>query len=166
MITDSEEPVLLVVGLGNVQREDDGVGVRLVETIEGELSGGIGAAFWGDSDALSIAHELVECSRPVLFVDCARMGLSPGEWRMFDESSVHFRDSQNALSAHDFGLDYALRLARNLGYRHPVRFFAVEPVSCELRDSLSVPITRRISQLAGELLVAIQTLKVELQRGR
>lgn len=163
MSPDFAQNRLLMVGLGNILRGDDGVGVRLVEAVRNDPTCDVAAEIWGDNDALTVAHDLVERARPALLVDCAEMGLQPGEWRVFSETSVLFRKSFQALSTHDFGLAYALQLARNLGYRHSVRFFGVQPDHYRLEGALSDTLANRFSQLTGALLETERVLRAELE---
>lgn len=157
----SGEIRLWIIGLGNRQRRDDGVGVRLVEAIEPDVAEGVACRIWGDSDALTIAHELIEISCPVLFVDGARMGLNVGEWRVFAEDSVLFRESSRALSTHGYGLDYALELARGLGFQQPVRFFAVQPGELQIGEGLSAALSGRFDRLAQALSDTVATMYIE-----
>ncbi len=156
---------LVVVGLGNTHRRDDGVGVRLVEQMKSDSIPNVESLIWGDGDALSIANDLLELSKPVLFVDCARMGLRPGDWRFFDEESVVFRDYSANCSTHGIGMGSALSLARSLGYQHPVRFFGVEPEDVLLDDSLSETLEGELQQLVEALRQSIHDLQLELAGG-
>ncbi|GAB4351857.1 MAG: hydrogenase maturation protease [Gammaproteobacteria bacterium] len=142
---------LLVIGLGNVERGDDAIGVRLVQAVSARSPERVEWREWGDSDALSMAHDLLEVRCPVLVVDGARMGARPGKWRVFDEESVRFARAGQALSTHGIGFDDALRLARTLGFDQPLRFFAVQVENLAPGGALSQALAERFDSLTKAL---------------
>jgi len=165
LIRSSTQNELVVIGLGNIHRRDDGIGVRLVERLDCDSIADVDSLIWGDSDSLSIANDLLELAKPALFVDCARMGLRPGDWRLFDETSVLFKEYSANYSTHSTGLGSALALARNLGYQHSVHFFGVEPEDVLLGDSLSDTLNEELRQLVGALRETVRGLVAERTGG-
>ena len=80
------EASVSVIGVGNPERKDDGVGVLVVEELQDELASGV----WkpegsrevelvsaGPDSLLAAAH--ASDGRWVIIVDAARMGLAPGD---------------------------------------------------------------------------------------
>ncbi len=124
-----------IVGIGSRVRADDAIGLHLVEGLAGRP--GLRTHLWEDRDALDLATLLLELDRPVLVVDCARMGLEPGAWRAFDAEDADLRQHARSVSTHGLGLADALALAKDLGFGRPVRIFGVQPFDLSLRSGLS-----------------------------
>lgn len=145
---------LNVVALGNRYRRDDGIALRLLDALE--LSAAITSFAWEDADALTIAHNLLELSGPVVIVDCAEMDLSPGAWRFFSEHDARLRSSAlSSVSTHGLGLAEALDLAHSLGFAGPTYVFAVQPFDFSSGPQLSPVLQRNLPLLKRALLQSL-----------
>ena len=127
---------LVVAGIGNRYRADDGIGLWLAEALDPPP--GVRPELWEDADALTLANLLLELSSPVLLVDCADMGLAGGEWRCFRVRTAgdcvpcaELVLRSPTLSCHGLGLAEAMRIAMELGCGWPVHVFGVQP--CRLK---------------------------------
>ena len=148
-----------VVGIGSRAGRDDGVGLALVERLERngrfpELS----FLLWENADAATVAYNLLELETPVLLVDCADMGLAPGECRMFDERNVSLSLRTDSVSTHGLGLAEALTLARSLGFEQDAHVFGVQPFDLNPGLSLSPRMEERFDDLCDALGTRIEDL--------
>ncbi len=146
----SEGAGLIVAGVGNRYRQDDGVGLHLVAKYRPEADQAVAAELWEDFDGAAVAHRLVELACPVLIVDCAEMGLPGGAFRVFDCREVLNLTTGSVVSTHGIGLAQGIQLATALNYTEPLRVFAVQPFTIGM---------------GGELSLAMVNLLPELQRG-
>lgn len=113
---------LLIYGYGNPGRQDDGVGVMLVEELEAwaKAEGLKGLAFdtnyqLNAEDALAVAE-----ARAVVFVDAAREGAEPFEFRRLEPRG------EIAFSTHAMSPESVLALAEELyGARPPAWLLAI-----------------------------------------
>lgn len=140
-----------IIGLGNLLRGDDAVGLlaarRLrervgnqVEVVEAEMAG------------VAIL-ELMAGARVVILVDAARSGLAPGTIHRLDPSAgpispTLFPHSSHALNAAD-----ALELARVLGALPPtVIVYGIEVGATSPGRPLSTQVARALDEVVEQIL--------------
>lgn len=139
---------VVIAGVGNVLRGDDGAGPRLVEMLQERLS--------GHHDSSSAIH-LVNCGttpenyigtisrlRPdtIVVVDSAAVGLIPGEMRVVEIEEV----SERAFSTHQLSPAlFMRRLKEESGA--DVLLVAVQPAARSLDENLSDPVTQSLTKL-------------------
>lgn len=156
---------IALVGIGSQVRTDDAIGLRLVENLSGH--DGVQTHLWNDRDALDLASLLLDLDAPVLLVDCAQMGIEPGQGRAFGLQDAILKRHASTMSTHGFGLSEALGLAQQLGFSWPVRFFAVQPFELQLASGLSAPMQQALAGLQAQLLREVQGIGITVTlRGR
>ena len=119
---------LLIYGYGNPGRQDDGLGVTLVEELEAwaRSEGVVGVAFDSNyqlnaEDALAVA-----ASRAVVFIDAATEGAKPFEFRPLEPRA------EIAFSTHAMSPESVLALAAELyGAKPPAWMLAIRGQSWE-----------------------------------
>jgi hydrogenase maturation protease len=153
-----DTPVLTVAGIGSRLGQDDAIGLVLVEALP--LADGVRAVLWEDADAMTVASELLSLPGPALLVDCAEMGLRAGEHQSYRGEELMLAPHSSA-SVHGLGLGEAIGVARELGLRHEVGLFGVQPFG--LAPSLGL--TAELAARVPALLVALCG-EVALWRGR
>ncbi|MBF0626663.1 MAG: hydrogenase maturation protease [Magnetococcales bacterium] len=148
-----------VIGVGSRGARDDAIGLLLVEALaQSTASPGLTPLLWEDADALTVAHDLLALTEPVLIVDCANMGLEGGAWRHFRPRDGELKITRDALSTHGLGMAEALEIACGLGFDHPVRVFGVQPFDLSPQPGL----TPEMAQRMPELLTGLQTVVTRL----
>jgi hydrogenase maturation protease len=151
------EPVS-IVGLGNIERRDDGVGVRVVEGLQAELEGGAWAPganrdlaiVSAATDSLLAAAHAAD-GRWVILVDAARMGLAAGEFRMFSPEEAELSARADGLSPHDADLARALRLVEGLGMAKRVRVMGIEALDMGEGRGLSPQLETRLAEMRARI---------------
>ncbi len=131
---------LTIVGLGNLRRGDDGVGMVIAGMLEqqrlrGEWNAGVVVVAAGD-DPTCVAAALAE-GGPVLVVDAAEMGQEPGAWRVFSPEEVLAANAPVGSSTHSLSLAAVARLARELGCASGLRVLGIQAGSTSPGDGLS-----------------------------
>jgi len=143
---------LSVIGIGNLYAGDDGVGVRLVERLSKRRPWmDLSFLLWEDTDALTLTHDLIDLGSPVLIVDCADMGIEPGEYRWFDARSTRLKLQTDSVSTHGLGMAEAIELAQLMGFDMPVTIFGVQPFDLSPVSYLSQLMKSRFSYLLDAL---------------
>ncbi|MEO5327069.1 MAG: hydrogenase maturation protease [Magnetococcus sp. THC-1_WYH] len=141
-----------VIGLGNRNAGDDGIGLTLVEGMAHIFDKkGVTLHLWEEADPLTVAQNLLELTGPVLIVDCADMGLPPGEWRAFPCEENTLRPDNSSVSTHGLGMAQALALARGLGYAHPIHLFGIQPFDLSPQTGLSSGMRQRVPAMIDAL---------------
>lgn len=148
------ERAVLVIGLGNDLRGDDGAGARVVRALrESARSAGIDVReLPGEPVGLLEAWERHEA---VIVVDAMRSGAPAGTIRRFELGEDPLRRTlRSSSSTHALSLEDALELGRVLN-RLPAKLviFAVEGASFETGDGLS-PEVERVTSALAELVLA------------
>lgn len=147
-----------LIGMGNYAKQDDGIGLHIVEHIVDKgLDQGF-TAIEARNDGLSVMGYFSEDTELMLIVDCALVDLDPGEFVVFDVEDVDSKKLVGTISTHEGDILKIVQLARSLGYHiPPVKVLAIQPSSMDLEMSLSPLlesklleyVDRAISELSG-----------------
>ena len=135
----------LVLGLGNTLMGDDGVGVRVVEQLQGL---DIGAEVVNGATAgLSLLEKLNGYKR-VVVVDAVDMGKAPGSVARFSaEELLGLPESQN-FSLHEMGLVEVLKIGRSLNEDFDnLTVIGVQPKDLNQGEKLSPEVGEKIPEV-------------------
>ena len=147
---------VLVLGLGNPLQADDGVGCRVIEALEGALTGselppGVEIMDAGTPGVGLI--NLLEGRQRAIIVDAAEMGCQPGEVVRFRPEDVTLTGSTARFSLHRTAVADALALARALNLPLPeIVIFGVQPGAIGWRDELSPEVAAAVPGLVAAIL--------------
>ncbi|MDY6877203.1 MAG: hydrogenase maturation protease [Chloroflexota bacterium] len=143
---------VLILGLGNPLRGDDGIGCRLVEEMAcQELPPGV-QVLDGGAAGLGLLN-LVEGWERIVIVDAAEMGRRPGEFVRFTPDDVRLASTPDRFSFHHAGLGEALALADALGRPLPgIVIFGVQPASVGWGEGLSPDVEAALPALIAVVL--------------
>ena len=159
-------PVVLVLGLGNPLRGDDGVGPRVVEELEDRVLPEAVQTLDGGTGGLDLLH-LMEGWDRVIIIDAADLSgvgqlapgqFAPGQFVRFTPDQVHLDGADERFSFHHAGLAEVLALARALDRPlPPIVVFGVQPKSVGWGEGLSSEVEERLPALLNAILeVAIE----------
>jgi hydrogenase maturation protease len=146
---------ILVIGIGNAERGDDGAGLAVAERVSGlGLSRIHVAKHCGDACALMEAWEGYE---NVILVDATRSGAIPGTVHSFDSCAMPPTGQASCMSTHGFDVAWTLELARALN-RLPARcrVFAIEGERFEQRMSLSPAVESALDKVLEQITAQIE----------
>jgi hydrogenase maturation protease len=147
-----------VIGLGNVEKRDDGVGVLLVEALQEALDAGdwtpqsnrdLALVAAGTDSLLAAAH--VAGGRRVILVDAARMGLAPGEFRFFSPEEATLSQRDGGLAPHDADLAATLSLINTLGCGSRVRIMGIQTQDMGDGRGLSRHLQARLAEMQARI---------------
>ena len=141
-----------VVALGNPLMGDEGIGPALLERLRKH------PLFSSQVDLLDTAGSILNAlhalkgKHKVVFLDCALMGLRPGDYRRFLPSQAQSGKTLPGLSLHEGDLLGMLETARLLGESaKEVVIFGIEPERVEPGIGLSATLTARMGQYVDEI---------------
>ncbi len=117
----------LVLGLGNPILRDDGIGLRVVQEVEGALSGQAEVEVGEETHGgLRLMERLVGYDSAII-IDAMCSGSAPGTVRRLTPDMA---PTKHSASAHDVDLPTALAVGRKAGARLPedrrIRLVAIE----------------------------------------
>ncbi|MDD4364341.1 MAG: hydrogenase maturation protease [Synergistales bacterium] len=134
---------VLLFGVGNVLRGDDGAGPAVVEMLRRESLGWLRAVDCGQNPENWLSLIGREHPEEVLFVDAATMGLDAGSIR---------RISPEAPTIRDPGLiDLPWRLLLASYVTTKITFIGIEPRQCSLGAPLSAEVTLAVTETARSI---------------
>ncbi len=135
--------MLKVIGIGNRLRGDDAIGPVIIEHLERRKEKERLALIDAGGDAFAVLDHLLGDS-PVLIIDCARMGLEPGQVRVFDVDEVTLGKLDKMVSLHSYGFAQIYTMARQLGPVAPCKIIGVEPLEAAFDKPLSQKVKNSI----------------------
>lgn len=148
---------VLVIGLGNPDRGDDGVGVRVAAALAGDLPPGV-ALKSRTGDMLGLLDDWAGYDRVVCIDAAAPIG-APGAIHRIDAAREPLPAAPGLASSHGIGLAEALALDRALGAA-PGRLivYAVEGLSFEVGAPLTPTVAGVVAELAARVRAEAERL--------
>jgi len=148
-----ERTRLLVIGLGNLLRTDDGVGVHLARALARETWPAGVRILDAGTPGLALL-DLIQEADHVLILDAGDAGDPPATIRVSAPEEVAKAGESAPLSVHQADLLGVLRLGEALSMAVPVTLFTVQPQSLEPGTELS-PV---LAEAFPGLLACVRTL--------
>ena len=117
---------MTIVGMGNPEMGDDGVGVHVAELLRREPPAGAELVCAERDPALAAA--LLAEGKSVLLVDAVDMKDAPGSWRVFspDDLAAAAPPVARAGVTHTLGMGEVLEMARSLGWADRLRILGIQ----------------------------------------
>jgi hydrogenase 3 maturation protease len=142
---------VVVAGIGNPIRQDDYVGLKIVESLRGKVPQNVlllecetvPESYLQDIEQFQPTH--------VLLIDAAMLGLKPGEARLVDVDSVA---ASSAFSTHVLPLRIFSEFVKQATGAQ-ITMLLVEPMSMEFGEGLSAEVEAAAERLTKVLLVLL-----------
>ena len=152
---------ILVIGLGNPDRGDDGIGPLAVKALSHRLPEGV-RVLARSGDALALVEDWKGVDA-VLVVDAAALISQPGRIHRIDAVRETLPRTLSASSTHDFGLAEAVDLARILDALPPqLILFAVEGLSFAPGGAMTPEVAAAAEAVAKSVLDELRLLQDRL----
>ncbi len=143
-------PKVVVIGIGNADRGDDGAGRAVVERLTGKLPQHV-AVYRETGEPTALLARLRDADTACL-VDACVSGAEPGTVRHFNAAAAPLPQALFDVSTHGFGLAQAIELARALGELPPrCVVYAIEGGTFEPGARMSPAVTAAVEEVAGRL---------------
>jgi hydrogenase maturation protease len=154
-VTAAAPAPVVVIGVGNPLRGDDGAGPAVATLLSGRVPPGVEVLVLSGDSA-----ELIEAwtgRRLALVADAVRSGAAAGTVHRVDAADGELPGLQPGSSTHGLGLAEALAMAGVLG-RMPDRLliFGIEGESFEAGSPPGAAVARGIEEAAGRILADIE----------
>lgn len=145
---------IVILGIGNLLKGDDGVGVRVIEALAArdDLPPEVELIDGGTGGPTLLIH--FEGARALILIDAVNLAAPPGTIRPFGLEEIESTAGEAApFSLHDVGILSMLDLARRLDRLPPrVRIVGIQPDRFDLGDRLSEAVAAAVSQAAEAVL--------------
>jgi hydrogenase maturation protease len=148
---------VVVIGVGNEYRTDDGTGPAVLGMLRGVVPAGV-ALVLSDGEATSLLEAWAGAATAIVVDAVAGGPAAPGTLHRLDVSADPGPlPAERGTSSHDLGVGSAVALARALG-RMPARLIVHGIQGADFRhgDALSPPVAARMGDLANAVLADIR----------
>ncbi len=148
---------ILVIGVGNAYRSDDGAGIVAARKLAAQRLPGVRVMEMnGEGTSLVEAWKDVPS---VLLVDAVSSGAVPGTIHRFEAQAGPLPTGLERRSSHSFGVAEAVEVARALG-RLPPRLviYGIEASLFNPGQELSPEVERAVGEVVGRLVSEIKAL--------
>ena len=148
---------IVILGIGNLLRGDDGVGVRVIEELErrGNLPSEVELIDGGTGGPTLMVH--FEGARALIIIDAVNLDAEPGTVRVVGLEEIEPDPGGLPLSVHDINILPMLELSRKLDQLPPVvRIIGIQPERFDLGDRLTpavaAAVPKAVKAALGELV--------------
>ena len=142
---------IMVIGIGNPDCADDGVGLSVASRLTGRLPSGI-TLVTRSGDILGLVPDWAGCHRLVCVDAAAPMG-QPGRVHRFDATDRNLPAGASLTSSHAFGLAEAIAIARELHLLPAaVTVYAIEGSRFDTGEQMTPEVAAAVDQVA-ELVI-------------
>lgn len=146
---------VLVIGLGNPDRGDDGIGIRVAEALASDLPPGV-ALKTRTGDMLGLIDDWEGYQRVLCIDAAAPMGV-PGRIHRIDTAREALPTAPGLASSHGIGLPETLALARTIGKAPDILVvFAVEGASFEAGAPLTPAVAGAVAKVAERVRAEVE----------
>ncbi len=149
---------IMVVGIGNLLMQDDGVGVHAIRILE-EL--GLPEEI-GLIDGGTHSYDLVDIfceSNKLIIVDAMQAGGEPGTIYRAPLEELGLKEADNdCISLHQLHFVDAMHMVNLLGHQPQAIVFGVEPAAVDLGLELSPEVAKKMPRLIELIQIEIQNL--------
>lgn len=142
----------VVIGVGNPDRGDDGVGTEVLGRLEGRVPTGVRLVRLSGADPAQIIEAWAGADR-VFLVDAMVSGAPAGTVRRFDAVAGPLPAEVSLASTHALGAGTAIEMARVLG-RLPrsLVVYAIEGATFTVGAGMSPAVAAAAAEVAGRIL--------------
>ncbi len=157
---------LAIIGMGNAEMGDDGIGVLLVEKLRDELESGAWTPVASrrieckaaGRDAVLAGACLMEASSALL-VDAADMRMEAGEFRVFSPEDAAIDGGMMAAgTAHTLPFGHVLEMLRTLGALPRIRLMGIQPAEVGRGPAVSRRLRERIPEMLDRIKEEVSLL--------
>lgn len=155
----------VVLGIGNLLLQDEGIGVHLVQKLADELDRSDVDVIDGgtDPDIVSCVGDNVE---RLIIIDAANAGDQPGTIYRFDIGDLE-SDQSSVVSLHQIGIVDSINMMSLLGKRpKSVTVIGIEPKSIDFGLELSHELSERLPKIIEIVMNEIDKINISMEVAR
>jgi len=139
----------VIIGIGNILLQDDGVGVHVIKQLENEMLPSTIELVDGGTSTLDMLGFFLDYKK-VIVVDCLRAGLKPGTIYKIKPEDISHYEKEN-LSIHDVQILDVVRMAKMLDKTPLVVIFGIEPEKISLELEMTKTIISKIPEIVSHI---------------
>ncbi len=153
------EAIMLIIGLGNILRRDDGIGIRILEHIKSDAE-----IINGEVCGFALIDKIAEHDEAII-IDAVNMGKPAGTCKIFSSEAIkcHPRasgDPEVKMSTHKFGLADILALIKTLEIKTKIHIIGIQPQDISFGNDLTDEISMAIPKVM-ELITCVMQYQLK-----
>lgn len=147
-----EKKIILIAGVGNKLRRDDGIGLVIMELLEQQqkFSNENVTLLNAGTDGFMLLDAMEQYEK-IIIIDAVDMQQQSGTLKTFTPKQVKILIKQDALSTHGFGLAEIIRLSEKLDLKTQIEIIGVQPQDTSFGEELTVPVRKAIPEILNLL---------------
>lgn len=138
---------VVIVGIGNALRGDDGFGPALIEKLKGSVEAI--CIDTGSAPENHIGRIVREKPQTILIVDAVHLGLMPGEYEILEKSDI----LRCGFSTHDISPNMFIEYLEKKTHAS-IYVLGVQPQSLSFGDRMSDAVKNRLDEISGLIMEA------------
>lgn len=143
-------PKSAVIGLGNILRQDDGIGIVIIESLKKDHQRpGIDYLDFGIASFDLIMR--LKDYRQVLLIDGISAGLNPGDLKIFTLNEALFSNVEGAISTHELNLKDIFELAKKFEVKTKIYVAGIQVKDVNFGQALSGELNQKKAQLVKQI---------------
>ena len=135
----------VIIGIGNILLQDDGVGVHVIKQLENEMLPSTIELVDGGTSTLDMLGFFLDYKK-VIVVDCLRAGLKPGTIYKIKPEDIKNYKKEN-LSIHDVQILDVVKMANMMNKYPEVVIFGIEPEKISLDLEMTEIMVSKIPEI-------------------
>jgi hydrogenase maturation protease len=147
---------VLVLGIGNPLRSDDGVGIHVIEALKDENLGKSVDIKEGLS-GLDMLNAIIGYER-IIMIDAIKTGGEPGTIYKLSVEDLHAQQTLHTFSTHDVDIPTMLKLGRDLYPGKMPEHIVIIAVEAEDIETFSETCTPKVEKAIHEVVQLIKEL--------
>lgn len=161
MLKETNQPKIVILGVGNLLLRDEGFGVHLIKILRKEDLGYPNVEIVDGGTSPEIVS-LVEGASKLIIIDAVKGGKEPGTIYRFNINDVSFTNSPMGLSLHQMGVADSLKMLELLGKQPKTTIvIGIEPMTIDYGLELSQEIQGKMPQIIGLIKEEIRESTLE-----
>lgn len=147
-----------IIGLGNLLRQDDGIGINLIEKLIRKknsfakniefIDGGIGG--------ISLVHLFAKFDI-VLLIDAIDFNGKPGDFKFFKIDDKVYSDKNTNFTTHEVNILNVLKISEKIDEKPEVYMFGIQPKETDFKNKLTKELENKIELILSKLEEKIKT---------
>lgn len=141
---------MLIIGIGNPMRGDDGAGWAVIDKLEKQVTVEMLCKQKGD---ISELLDLFARHSTVYIIDASLSNAPPGSWQRIDALRQSLPIESNQTSTHGFNISQVIALAKNLN-QLPIKLiiYAIAAECYDMSETLSPPVEKAVEEVSIAIL--------------
>lgn len=139
----------VIIGIGNILLQDDGVGVHVIKQLENENLPSTIELVDGGTSTLDTLGFFLDFEK-VIVVDCLRAGLKPGTIYKIKPDDIKDYKKEN-LSIHDVQILDVVKMANMMNKYPDVVIFGIEPEKIDVGLEMTLTMVLKVPEIVGNI---------------